>query len=389
MTPDWEAEGMLDGLDSDARAGRERLLDLLHDSGFDSDQLREAIAEGRLALLPVERVLAGESRYTTPEAAQRAGIDEPFLLDLADALGLPVPASGEAIFSDDDVEAARAIGRFREAGLPDDGLLELARMLGDAMVPLAEGIRRLVGDTLMEPGDTEHDLGLRFERAALELLPLLSPLPDYALNIQLREIIRRDVVGGAEQASGPLPGADEVAVAFADLVGFTRLGERVPGEELARMSARLSAAGRQVATPPVRFVKTIGDAVMLVSPDPGALVTAVLSLVAMVEDDDNLPSLRAGIAFGRAINRWGDWYGRPVNIASRITARARPGTVLATRAVREAAGDEFSWSRAGSRNFKNISERISLHRPQFRPQFRGARDRAPSREYHQGRRSTR
>ncbi len=370
MTPDWQAEGMLDGLGSDARAGRVKLLDLLHESGFGTDQLKEAIAEGRLALLPVESVLIGEPRYTAAQSAELAEVDEPFLLELTDALGLPVPAPDEVLFGQEDVEAMRAFGRFREAGLPEDGLLELARMLGDAMVPLAEGIRRLVGEALPRPGDTEHDLGLRIERAALDLRPLLSPLPNYALAIQLRELVRRDVVGGAEQASWPLAGAQPTAVAFADLVGFTRLGERVPGEELAKLSARLSGAGRQVAKPPVRFVKTIGDAVMLVSPQPSPLVGAMLTLVDTVEADEELPSLRVGIAYGQAINRWGDWYGRPVNIASRITARARPGTVLATRAVRDATGEDYSWSRAGSRSFKNVSERISLHRPHFK----GARD---------------
>ena len=370
MTPDWQAEGMLDGLGPDARAGRIKLLDVLHDAGFDAGQLKEAIAEGRLALLPVETVLTGDPLYTAAQVAELAGVDEPFVLELADALGLPVPASDEVVFGEEDVQAARAFGVFRQAGLPDDGLLELARMLGDAMVPLAEGIRKLVGEALLRPGDTEHDLGLRFERAALDLRPLLSPLPDYALNIQLRELVRRDVVGGAEQASWPLPGSQATAVAFADLVGFTRLGERVSSEELARMSARLSDAGREVARPPVRFVKTIGDAVMLVSPQPSPLVAAMLSLVDAVEAAEDLPSLRAGIAYGQAVNRWGDWYGRTVNVASRITARARPGSVLATRAVREATGDDYSWSRAGSRNFKNISERISLHRPKFR----GARD---------------
>ena len=145
MTPDWEAEGMLDGLASDARAGRVKLLDRLHEAGFSVEQLKEAIADGRLALLPVESVLVGEPTYTAAQAAELADIDEPFLLELADALGLPVPGADEVLFGPDDVEAARAFGRSGDAGLPEDGLLELARILGDAMVPLAEGIRRLVG----------------------------------------------------------------------------------------------------------------------------------------------------------------------------------------------------------------------------------------------------
>ena len=370
MTVDWEAEGMLEGLDAHARAGRVELLDLLNASGASLDELRQAVAEDRLALLPVERALAGDPHYTAAEAAELAEVDESLLLELADAFGLPVPGPDDVIFGRDDIDAARAVGLFRQAGLPEDGLLELVRILGDAMVPLAEGIRRLVGETFLHAGDTEHDLGVRYEHAALQLMPLLSPLSAYVLNIQMRELVRRDVLGGAVRASGHLPGAVRTAVAFVDLVGFTSLGERMSSEELARMAARLSRMGRQVAEPPVRFVKTIGDAVMLVSPRASPLLGAVLRLVDEVETDEDLPSLRAGVALGQAINRWGDWYGAPVNLASRVTERARPGSVLATKEVREESGDDYSWSRAGSHNFKNVSDRVSLHRARIR----GARD---------------
>jgi len=362
MAIDWDAEGMLDGLSPREREGRAELLDRLDSDGVSRDDLRRAIDEDRLALLPVERALVGSPRYTPAEAARRAEVEEPFLLELANALGLPTPVGEEVMFGEDDVEAARTVGRFLKAGLPEEELLEIARILSDAMVPVSEGIRRLVGESLLHAGDTEHEVGVRYEHAALELMPLLSPLPAYVLNIRLRELVRRDVVGVEERASGHLPGTERVTVAFADLVGFTSLGERVSGEELARMAARLTKLGQQVAVPPVRFVKSIGDAVMLIAPRSSPLVNATLELVDAVEADPELPSLRAGLASGHAINRWGDWYGAPVNIASRVTERARPGSVLVTKEVREEAADDFSWSRAGSHNFKNVSSRISLHR---------------------------
>ena len=365
MTVDWEAEGMLEGLDARARAGRVELLDLLHRAGASQEELKQAIAEDRLALLPVERALAGDPHYTTAEVAELVGVDEPFLLELSDAFGLPVPAPEEVIFGQNDLDAARAVALFRQAGLPEGGLLELARILGDAMVPVAEGIRRLVGEVFLHAGDTERELGVRYEHAAVELMPRMSSLPAYVLNIQMRELVRRDAVGAAERASGHLPGTIRTAVAFADLIDFTGVGERTSSEELARMATRLSRMGRQAAKPPVRFVKTIGDAVMLVSPKASPLVGAVLGLVDQVEAQEDLPSLRAGVAVGEAINRWGDWYGTPVNIASRVTDRARPGSVLATREVREEAGEDYSWSRAGSHNFKNVSHRVSLHRARF------------------------
>jgi adenylate cyclase len=382
MTTDWNAEGMLDGLEGDARTERIAMLDLLHSSGFSLDDLKRAATEDRLALLPVERVLTGDPRYTLAQAAELAGVEEAFLLSLTTAVGLPVPEADEVVFDQEAVEAARAAARSRQAGLPDDGLVELAMILGDAMVPVAEGVRRLVGEAFLQPGDTEQELGVRYERAALDLLPMLGTLPQYVLTVQLREQVRHDVIGGAERASGQLPGQVAMAVAFADLVGFTSLGERVSGAELAQMAARLSTLGRVVAKPPVRFVKTIGDAVMLVAPDAAPLVGAMLELVTVVEQEPELPSLRAGVAFGQVINRWGDWYGGAVNLASRVTEHALPGSVLVTKAVREAAGEQYSWSRAGSHSFKNVSGRVSLHRARLRTTERrsGVRTTADDRE---------
>ena len=85
----------------------------------------------------------------------------------------------------------------------------------------------------------------------------------------------------------------------------------------------------------MRVVKQIGDAVMLVSPDAAAAVETCLALVERAEAEEDFPPLRAGIAYGPAVNRWGDWFGSTVNVASRLTARARPGAVLVTEAVRD------------------------------------------------------
>lgn len=367
MSVDWEAQGLLDGLDAEARRARVKLLDRLRGQGVGLQELREAVASDRLALLPVEHALTGELLYTASEAAALAGVEEPFLLQLAGALGLPAPMPGEVIFGEGDVQAAHAIGAFRQAGLPEEGLLEITRILADAMAPVAERIRRLVGETFLRPGDSEYELGVRYEHAARELAPLFGSLPAYALSLQTRELVRRDVLGVAERASGELPQTTvKTAVAFADLVGFTRLGERVSSEELATMAARLSTMARHKAKAPVRFVKTIGDAVMVVSPEASPLVASMLDLVEDVAAEEDLPPLRVGIAIGAAINRWGDWYGTAVNIASRVTNHARPGSVLATKEVREEAAEEYSWSRAGSEQFKNVTGRVSLHRARLR-----------------------
>jgi adenylate cyclase len=150
-------------------------------------------------------------------------------------------------------------------------------------------------------------------------------------------------------------------VCFADLVGFTTLGGEVGVEELGTVARGLAELAGDVARPPVWLVKTIGDAAMFVSPDAPTVVAAALSLVEAVEGAD-LPALRAGLASGPVINRAGDWYGNAVNLASRVTGVARPGSVLATEDVRDAAPHGFAWSFAGRFRLKGIEERQPLHR---------------------------
>jgi adenylate cyclase len=155
-----------------------------------------------------------------------------------------------------------------------------------------------------------------------------------------------------------------VGAAFADLVGFTALGEEVPPEQLEQLANRLAELGHDVAQPPVRFIKTIGDAVMFVSPDAGALLDAGLALVEAAEADEMLPRLRVGVAYGPAVSRAGDWFGRPVNLASRITSVARPGAVLVSGPAREQIGDDsrFRWSAAGAKRLKGIQNGVELFR---------------------------
>jgi adenylate cyclase len=183
------------------------------------------------------------------------------------------------------------------------------------------------------------------------------------LRLQLRHGLETEAVSVAERAAGKLPSAREVTVCFADLVGFTRLGEAVAPEELESLANRLSALARDVAAPPVHFIKTIGDAVMFVSTDAAALLAAALELLAVAEKED-IPQLRIGLAAGSAVRRAGDWFGSPVNLASRVTAAARPGSVLVAESAREAIGDpdDVIWSFAGGRHLKGIKGEVKLFR---------------------------
>jgi adenylate cyclase len=361
---DWEAEGLLAGVEDEAgRAARIALLDELHAAGATLEELRQACREDRLALLPVERLLAPEARYTAREIAQESGLDLDYFLAHRRALGLAVPGPDERVYGEPDLEAARMGVTYREAGFPDDEALEVARVLGQGMARYAEATRTLAGQTFLEAGTDERQLGNRLEAVSRSLLPLAGPWLAHVFALHLREVLRHDVVTREQLLAGRLEAGQDTAVAFADLVGFTALGESVPVEELSGLAGRLSRLAGDVVEPPVRLVKQIGDAVMLVSPEPAEIVDTTLRLVEVTAEDESFPAMRAGVAFGPAVNRWGDWYGPTVNVASRLTARARPASVLATEAVRDAVGDgPYRWSAAGEKKLKGLSSPVRAYR---------------------------
>jgi adenylate cyclase len=360
---DWEAEGLLDGCaDDPAREARRALLDKLHGEGVSVDVLRQAVIEQRLALLPVERLLSSESRYSARELAEKSGLDLEFFQTQRRALGLAVPDPDERVYGETDLELARMGTQYRAAGLPDEEALEVQRVLGRGMARYAEAIRTLVGQTFLEAGTDENELAGRLEAVGQNLIPLAGPWLEYVFSLHMREALRQEVVTAEQLATGQIAAGRECAVAFADLVGFTELGETIPSEELGSVAGRLSRLAEEVVEPPAKIVKEIGDAVMLVAPEPLHLVETSLRLVEASDGAEGLPAIRAGVAFGPAVNRWGDWYGSTVNVASRLTERARPASVLATENVRNAAADGFLWSFAGEKKLKGLSAPLKTYR---------------------------
>jgi adenylate cyclase len=191
---------------------------------------------------------------------------------------------------------------------------------------------------------------------------MLGPVADALLRLALRHSVETEVINAVERNAGTLPGARDVAVAFADLVGFTRLGEQMPPEDLGLVAFRLADLAHEVVASPVQFVKTIGDAVMLVCSDPLRLLRTVLDLVDATTADD-FPQLRVGLAFGRAINRAGDWYGSPVNLASRVTGAAPAGEVRVIESARNTIGDpaDIEWSAPEARHLKGMHGDVLLY----------------------------
>ncbi len=366
---DFEAEGLLDELEGDARTARLALLEQLSGEGVTLEEMREAVLAGRLSLLPVERAIAGDGpRYTAREIAERSGVELELLQRLRSALGVPYGDPDERAATEDDLESAQRIKALLAAGLPTEGLLQTARTVGMGTARIAQANRELTIRSLTQPGDTERDVANRFALAAEQLLPLVGPILVYAFQLNLLEQVRRDVLGAADLAAGEIGGVVNLTICFADMVEFTSLGEEIAPEELGMVAGRLEEMANAVAESPVRLVKTIGDAAMLVSAEAEPLVAAALQLIAAAEaEGDQFPLLRAGLATGPTLPQSGDFYGRSVNLASRITGVARPGSVLLDTATREAAGEGFHYSRAGERHLKGIEGRVPLFRVRREP----------------------
>src|SRR4051794_19107096 len=364
MAIDFEDEGLLEGTRGKSRDARRELLEELEADGVPLEDMRRAVEEDRLALLPVERFLEGGGRrYTLTEIADEAGVDAELLLRLRQAIGLPRPDPDEATATDEDLEAARRMRTVLDAGLPSEGLIENARVMGLAMSQVAASANSLVGEAMLQPGDTELEAAHRYLDAARALQPMLGPAVVWAVNLHLVEQMRQVVLSSAQLAEGTLAGAQEVSACFADLVDFTRLGQTLDHEQLSLITTRLGELVREIVEGPVRVVKMIGDAAMLVSSDNDALLGVALELVAAASQQGNgFPALRAGLARGEAISRGGDWYGHPINLASRITDFAYPESVLCSEEVRNAAADGFTWSFAGERKLKGVQGGVKLFR---------------------------
>ena len=357
---DESFDALLEGLDGEARDARERLLRRLHDDGVPMDELRRAVDEDRLVLLPVDRALAGDQSLTRRELAEKTGLSIDELRRSRASLGLPVDDDDARVYGQGDLEALGGLKRLLDAGVPLDKVVDLNRVIGRATSQIAAASRQTVGDAILSANVTEEDAAIAVATAAQELTPLMSQVLAYAYQGHLRELLRSDAVSAGDLAAGRTAGAREMTVGFADIVGFTKLGESVEAEELGDVAGKLERIAADNVERPVTLVKTIGDAVMLVAPTPDPLIDTMLRLVDAVDGEDGL-QLRVGLACGPALERAGDWYGSPVNLASRVTGVARPGSVLATDGVRSGAEQEWSWSYARERKLKGVGE-VKLHR---------------------------
>lgn len=295
-------------------------------------------ARGPLDRLESE-VLGGSRRYTRTEVAERAGVDLEHARTLWRALGFAdINDDDNVAFTDRDVEALRTVQALVDMGILDRGQqLAVTRAMGQALSRLAEWqVTTLTdamtgGATPMSPDDATA--------AARELVPVMEGLIGY--------VWRRHLAATAARvfAAGPGDLAERtMTVGFADLVGFTALTRHVDEDTLAALVDRFEAIAYDViAQAGGRVVKTVGDEVMFTA-DTAAIGAEIgLALAERVGAEADLPDLRVGVACGAVVSRLGDIYGEPVNIASRLTSFAHPGSVLVDRDLAAALEGDDRW----------------------------------------------
>jgi adenylate cyclase len=177
----------------------------------------------------------------------------------------------------------------------------------------------------------------------------------------LHHFIEQDIVGHMEAEVGEAAselGRMRTTIAFADLAGYTQLTEQQGDEEAADIVERFVADVTHTLPDEARIVKTIGDEVMLVSSDPAALVDWAVGFQALV---GGRPVPRIGIHVGEVLYRDGDYYGREVNLAARVAARAAAGEVLVTRAIAESAEPHQDFDLIGEVRLKGFTEPTELY----------------------------
>jgi adenylate cyclase len=254
------------------------------------------------------------------------------------ALGFPVVGDDDRAFTEHDVLTLRQVQGLAEGGIADaDTLASMTRMLGQSFSRLASWQGQLlIGIVAERPELAESEE--RIVEMVGGLLPVMAQIQDYVWRRQLAAYFSRVASPIAEEGSTAV---EPSAVGFADMAGFTALTRRMSESQLrAVLDAFETVATEVVGAHHGRVVKTIGDEVLFVAGTAPDAAEIALGLLEAAAADELLPPLRVGLASGEVLSRLGDVFGATVNIASRLTALARPGTVLVDREMAEALRDD-------------------------------------------------
>ena len=365
----WLARGLVPGYEgtwTPGAAAYVRVVARLRARGHSLEQIKRASDNGQLAVGPIENLLSGsDGRYTIRQVARATGLQVKLIERILNALGLNA-LSTDAL-SEEDLEMMRYVAAMLRAGLPSVAFLQLARVYGQAIAQIADAEVRLVHlyvhEPLMREGMPNVEIAEEMEELARELIPFVVPLLSYIHARLLGHFVEQDVIGHMEADladSTSQEGRLRVAIAFADLAGYASLTVERGDEEALATVERFVEAVEQTLPADARVTKTLGDEVMVVGSDPTALTGWAVQLQSQIAPGE--PPPRIGIHYGEALYRDGDYYGRDINQAARVVARAAGGEVLVTRPVVDmAAGvDGVTFDRIGEVGLKGFPEPTEL-----------------------------
>jgi adenylate cyclase len=362
----WAREGLIPEVNgarewTRAAVAHARIVARLRERGHSLEQIKRAGEEGKLAYSYIEDMFDGDrGKLSIDDIADATGLEPALIERFWTSLGLPATALEEP--TEEDLEALQYVGAILDAGFPLVAFLQLCRVYGQALSQIADAEVRLfhlyVHEPLIREGVPGMEMAEEMQDLARDLLPLASPMMDYVHQRFLQHYVEQDVVGHMESALGDEDvdlGRIRVAIAFADLAGYTRFTEE-EGEEEALSSVERFVEGVTHTLPEdARVVKTIGDEVMVVGQDVGALVDWAVGFTGLY---DERPEPRIGVHWGTTLYRDGDYFGRDVNLASRVVARARGGEVLVSDAVVDSLRDSnhLSFEEIGQVKLKGFAE---------------------------------
>jgi adenylate cyclase len=343
-----------------AAIGQARVVAKMRERGHTLQEIRKATEEGRLAFGFLEDLFpSDQKRVSLEEAARETGIEIGLIERLVASLGI-TPEQRVSV-SDDEMQLLRYVAAALGSGLPLVALLQLVRVYGQAMARVADAEVRLfhlyVHEPLMRSGSTGVETAEQMEAISRQVLPLAAPVLDQVHQRYLQHFVEQDVVGHMESDLDGTTldlGRMRVAIAFADLAGYTRMTEEEG--ELSAVDAVERFVDSVEATLPdeARVIKTIGDEAMIVGSDPAALTDWAVGFQSMQTER---PRPRIAVHYGVALYRDGDYYGRDINIASRVAARSGGGEVLVTRPVVDyTSAPHLEFERIGEVRLKGFTE---------------------------------
>jgi len=365
----WADDGLVpveDGQWTAASAAQARVIARMRERGYSVDAIREAARGGRLAFGYAEELFqVPEGQYTREQAANLTGLEPELIERLMTLLGTPMGMEGR--LNEEDLGAMRHCADVLASGFPLVAFLQLVRVYAQSIRRVADSEVRLfhlyVHEPLMQEEVPPLEIAEEMGDLAADLLPVTGPLMEYMHTRYLRFYIEQDVVGHMEAdigAAGRGLARVSMTFCFVDLTGFTRYTEEEGDEEALDLVERFVDTVEATLPSEATIVKTIGDEVMVVSPEPGALTEWAVGFLALFQER---PQPRVGIHYGAAVFRDGDYFGGDVNLAHRVVSRALGGEVLVTeRLVEAGAGSDFlRFDPIGEVVLKGFPEPISLY----------------------------